>query len=85
MRLVECGKCRSNELLEEGGLIVCAYCRMKFFPGESDLSNQSSAISVFDDIRELLEKCKNDPHNSKRYANLILDLDPTNSEALRYL
>lgn len=85
MRLVECTKCGSNELFQESGYVVCAYCRLKFVPNASDLPNSSTAISVYDDIRALLEKCKNDPSNRRRYANLILDLDPTNSDAMQYL
>jgi hypothetical protein len=85
MKLVECTKCGSNELLEEGGYVVCAYCRLKFVPGAGDRPNAGAAISVYDDIRDLLEKCKHDPANRRRYANLILDLDPTNVEAMQYL
>ena len=85
MKLVECTKCGSNELLEESGYVVCAYCRLKFVPSADDRPTTGAAISVYDDIRDLLEKCRNDPANRRRYANLILDLDPSNSEAMRYL
>lgn len=85
MKLVECSKCRSNDLFEENGYMVCSYCRMKFVPSTNDLPNPGSAISVYDDIRDLLEKCKNDPSNRRRYASLILDLDPTNREVAQYL
>lgn len=85
MKLVECAKCGSNELFEESGYVVCAYCRLKFVPNANDLPNSGTAISVYDDIRELLKKCKNDPSNRRRYANLVLDLDPTNAEAMQYL
>ena len=40
---------------------------------------------VDSDIQMLLEKCKQDPANRRRYANLILDIDPTNREAAAYL
>jgi hypothetical protein len=85
MKLVECSKCGSNELFEESGFVVCAYCRLKFVPSSGDLPNSGAAISVFDDIQELLGKCRSDPANKRRYANLILDLDPTNSEAAQFL
>jgi hypothetical protein len=85
MKLVECAKCGSNELFDEGGYVVCAYCRLKFVPSAGDLPKFGAAISVFDDIQRLLEKCHSDPANRRRYANLILDLDPTNSEALQHL
>jgi len=85
MKLVECAKCGSNELFEENGYVVCAYCRLKFVPSNGDLPKAGAAITVYDDIRKLLEKCSNEPSNRIRYANLILDLDPTNIEAKQYL
>lgn len=85
MKLVECTKCGSNELFEESGYVVCAYCRLKFVPSANDLPKSDTAISVYDDIRKLLDKCKNDASNRRRYANLVLDLDPTNAEAMQYL
>ena len=30
-------------------------------------------------------KCKEDPVNAKKYANLVLDIDPHNVEALKYV
>lgn len=85
MNLVECTKCGSNELFDEGGYVICAYCRLKFVPSPGDRPNTGGTISVYDDIRALLEKCKSEPSNRRRYANLILDLDPTNAEAIQYL
>ena len=85
MKLVECTICGSNELFEENGYVVCAYCRLKFVPSSDDRPNTGAAISVYDDIRTLLDKCKSDSLNRKKYANLILDLDPTNVDAKKYL
>ena len=44
-----------------------------------------SGISLDDDISRLLSKCKEDPLNAKKYANLVLDIDPHNVEALKYV
>lgn len=85
MKLIECIKCGSNELLDESGYVVCAFCRLKFVLSASDRPNAGAAISVYDDIQVLLEKCRTDPLNRRRYANLILDIDPTNFEATRFL
>jgi hypothetical protein len=85
MKLVQCAKCGSNELVEENGFVICTYCRLKFIPDASDLPKSGAVISIYDDIRDLLEKCKIDPLNRKVYANLILDLDPNNIEAMKYL
>jgi len=30
-------------------------------------------------------KCRTDPANARRYAKLVLDLDPTNAQARAYL
>ena len=85
MKLVKCTKCGSNELFEESGYVVCVYCRLKFVPSTGDRPKSESTISVYQDIHELLEKCRSDSSNSRRYANLILDIDPTNVEVLQYL
>ena len=47
-------------------------------------SGVQSTIALDDDVKRLLEKCKTDPKNARRYANLILDIDPDNEEALNY-
>ena len=45
----------------------------------------SSPIALDDDIARLLKKCESDPRNARKYANLILDIDPDNEEALKYI
>jgi hypothetical protein len=50
-----------------------------------EMPQKLSNISLNDDIKSLLNKCKNDPTNARRYASLVLDIDPTNSEARRFL
>ena len=44
-----------------------------------------SSIALDDDVARLLEKCRTDPRNARKYANLVLDIDPHNREALKYL
>lgn len=44
-----------------------------------------TVIALEDDIQRLLEKCKQEPWKARRYANLILDIDPGNKEAIQYL
>jgi hypothetical protein len=85
MQPVECPKCGSMDLVAQGGYVVCAYCRSKFVPRDEDIPPPESIISVESDIQALLRKCRDDPANSRRYANLILDIDPTNLEAMKYL
>lgn len=85
MKLIECKKCGSNELFDEGGHVVCAFCRLRYIPQQVDQPSPGTGISISDDIRQLLEKCETDPSNRRRYANLILDLDPSNAEVSQYL
>jgi len=85
MKLLECNRCGSRELNEVDGYIVCAYCRSRFAPQADDLPTTDSAIGVADDITALLQRCRDDPANRRAYANLILDIDPTNREAAAYL
>jgi len=46
---------------------------------------KGTSIALNEDIRMLLRKCKEDTANARRYANLVLDIDPSNKEANKYL
>lgn len=85
MKLVLCSKCGSNELYEEERYVVCAYCRIRFVPSVEDKPAVTSDISVFDDVQRLLLRCRSEPENRRRIAGLIIDIDPTNAEALTYI
>jgi len=49
------------------------------------VSAKETVVGVDSDIQMLLEKCREEPANRRRYASLILDMDPTNQEAAAYL
>ena len=85
MKLVVCTRCGSRELLEEGGYVVCAYCQSRFAPQADHLPRKETVIGVHSDIQVLMQKCRDEPANRRRYASLILDIDPTNEEAKGYL
>lgn len=85
MKLVQCTRCGSKELFEESGYYVCAYCQSRFTRQAEELPRRATAIAVHSDIELLLQRCRDDPANRHRYASLILDIDPTNHEALKYL
>ncbi len=85
MKIIKCTKCGSNDLYHEEHYVVCSYCRIKFTPSAADRPVPESVISVYDDIQALILRCQNEPHNSRRIAGLILDLDPSNVEAHKYL
>ncbi len=85
MKLVRCTRCGSRELLEDGGYVVCAYCRSRFVPQVDDVLQKETVIGVHSDILVLLQKCQDDPVNRRLYAGLILDMDPTNPVARDYL
>ncbi len=85
MKLLECSRCGSKELLEDDGYVVCVYCQSRFKPEVDEHPAKGTVIDFRSDIQALLKKCIEDPVNRRRYANLILDIDPTNLEALKYL
>jgi hypothetical protein len=85
MKLVVCTRCGSRELLEEAGYVICAYCQSRFSPQPDDLPHKDTVIGLHSDIQVLLQKCMDAPANRWRYASLILDIDPTNEEATKYL
>jgi hypothetical protein len=85
MKLANCPSCGGRELVEENGMVVCVYCRSKFVAQADDALPTATVIGIPSDIEVLLKKCKEEPSNRRMYANLILDIDPTNSEATQYL
>jgi hypothetical protein len=85
MKLVLCTRCGSKDLSEENGYVVCDYCQSRFVPQADDLPQAETVIGVHSDIQLLLQKCQDDPANRPRYAQLILDIDPTNQAARNYL
>lgn len=82
---MQCTRCGSKELIEEQSLIVCAYCQSTFVPQAEDQPPTVTSINLGTDIEGLLAKCHSDPANSRRYASLILDIDPGNQEALGFM
>ena len=86
MRLIQCQRCGSSEFDEKNGYRVCKYCSASYKLFAEDVATQSStSIGLNDDVQRLLEKCKKEPWNAKKYAALILDIDATNLEAIKYL
>lgn len=85
MKIVECTRCGSTELFQYEGFAQCAYCQSKFAYEADDLAAKNTTIGLSSDIEQLLQKCKDDPANRRRYAGLILDIDPTNPQAIQYL
>jgi len=85
MKIVNCNGCGSKELVEEAGYVVCVYCQSRYVPNREDTPGKATVIGVGSDVQELLMKCRTDPANARRYAKLVLDLDPTNAQARAYL
>lgn len=85
MKLVVCTRCGSRDLSEEGDYVVCAYCRSRFVPQARDRLPKETVIGIVSDVELLLQKCQDDPANRRRYAGLVLDIDPTNQTARKYL
>ncbi len=76
-----CACCGASDFRIEKGYRICNYCDTKH---EAEVKKESR-ISLDDDIAVLLRKCKTEPRNARKYANLILDIDPTNKEAMKYI
>jgi uncharacterized Zn finger protein (UPF0148 family) len=101
MEALICKNCGANALTRKNDYMYCPYCESRFAitneerrSGLWGSSNQNatlshsgvnSSIALDDDVARLLEKCKVDPKRAKKYANLVLDIDPDNKEALKYL
>ena len=85
MKQIICESCGSNDFTELNGYRICQYCKAKFLLHHDVVPKKGTSIALNEDIRMLLRKCKEDPANARRYANLVLDIDPSNKEANKYL
>lgn len=86
MKLIICEQCGANELKERNGKLICTFCgaiyKDETLPNKH--AEKKKTTIGLDDVQMLLEKIKTDPRNAKRYAKLILDIDPDNEKAMRY-
>lgn len=89
-----CKMCGSTQYKLVDGYYTCEYCGAKSIVNINQKGNTfisksspktSSNISLSDDVEVLLRKCRTDRKNARKYANLVLDIDPDNEEALKYL
>lgn len=85
MKALICERCGAGEFNVTGNYRECVYCGTKYQLSKKDKSPPKSSIALDDDIELLLEKCRKDPAKAPKYAKLILDIDPANSEARRYI
>lgn len=85
MEAIKCSSCGASEWIEKDGFRKCAYCGTVFQLTAEEKRAKQSHIALNDDVQRLLEKCRKEPQNARRYANLILDIDPGNPEAYKYL
>ena len=75
-------QCGASDWIEKTDYRICKYCGTKYSK-QKTYSNEG--ISVLDDVERLLEKCRRNPYKAKKYAQLVLDIDPTNEEAKKYI
>lgn len=80
-----CPNCGANDFNYQNGYKVCKYCNSQFKVEASGISKKETKISLKNDIKILLQKCEDEPWNAKKYAGLILDIDPTNKDVIKYL
>ena len=80
-----CESCGSNDFREEDGYRICNHCGTKHIITAEDRRIIQSNIELQNDVLRLLEKCKTEPERAKKYAQRILEMDPTNPEAIRIL
>lgn len=85
MKQIRCPNCGSDKFITKDGMYKCSFCDSFYQLEEDERQRKQSEVSLQSDIDTLLQKCKKDPKNARRYANRILDIDPTNKEAHRYL
>lgn len=85
MEALFCKNCGSNALVKEpGSIYFCQYCGSRFVLPNNYVRTESEIV-ISEDVKRLLNMCVIDPANARKYANLILDIDPGNQQALYYL
>lgn len=85
MKILSCVNCGGNSFTQEYGFRICNYCKSKYIIQKEDVTQSGSQIALHDDVQRLLRMCEENPAKAGKYASLILDIDPTNSEAQKYL
>lgn len=85
MKQTTCQNCGADEFIIKDGFKICKYCNSKYELTPDEKPTKTATVSLNSDVERLLEKCRKDPKKASRYAGLILDIDPTNKEALKYL
>lgn len=84
MEIRSCKRCGSTEFLRKENGYVCLYCRSTYHE-TPEIRSSDSVIAINSDVENLLKKCRANPSKAAKYANLVLDIDPCNAEALSYL
>jgi uncharacterized Zn finger protein (UPF0148 family) len=85
MKIEICERCGGGKFIDREGYRICQYCNTRYLITSEDATRKESNITLDDDIKMLLQKCRDDPANARRYASLVLDIDPGNAEAAKYL
>lgn len=88
MKALTCKCCGATGVVIRNGFAICEYCDARYLITAEDYGFEdapNNGISLESDIERLLMKCRTDPRNACKYANLILDIDPCNCEAYKYL
>lgn len=81
MKSIECQQCGGKEFFIRDGYRVCKYCNAVFVFSKEELPHKNVTIDLNQDVQRLLDKCKREPYRAKKYARLILEIDPNNEEA----
>ncbi len=79
-----CPNCGANEWEYSGAYVICEYCGSKLLLEQADKPLKTSNVALVTDIDILLQRCRADPANARKYAGLVLDIDPTNALAKQY-
>ena len=85
MKMLYCERCGGDDLIVERGYRICRYCKSRFQIQPEDVNQRDSHIDLNDDVQRLLRMCTDNPAKATKYASLILDIDPTNLEAVKIL
>ena len=80
-----CNYCGSKFIIDESNRVATHHKDSLRNDIEINRTVTQKNTSLRSDVEQLLAKCKANPRRARKYAILVLEMDPTNKEALKYL
>ena len=85
MQAITCKNCGGNDFLQKGRYLICRFCDTRYLLDKDQAPVPESTIALNEDVIRLLHLWREHPEDGARYAKLILQIDPNNTQAIQKL